>query len=372
MTSVVSAYYSLSHVARIKPGETVLIDIDSGNSALFFHRVALWLGANPFLYSATDERPYALKSLSNVTVFDARAADFAGILSDTFDIFPIRAWIHPSSIDCDALKKIALQTNAHEVIIDQCDHGAEIADSVSYSSSSYVNPLALAFSAPLLFSKILSELGPYLREYPMGTTNTDLFSGEAMLENLQSALQTEGISTDVLSLENREKIPVQISRKKASFVDSSASYLITGGFGGFGLEVANWLVKQGAKHLILVGRRGAVGKASEAILKRLHDKDVNVMAAAAPEEAIQLQGRLREVAALTTVIAGLRQQYELKKIDEIGDVSWSVLEEPFFTQEDPVNKQYGRNGFLGFVVGAMLVGAWAGLTQRKRSFASGA
>ncbi len=99
---------------------------------------------------------------------------------------------------------------------------------------------------------------------------------------------------------------------------------------------------------------------------------INVMAAAAPEEAIQLQGRLREVAALTTVIAGLRQQYELKKIDEIGDVSWSVLEEPFFTQEDPVNKQYGRNGFLGFVVGAMLVGAWAGLTQRKRSFASGA
>lgn len=296
MTSVVSAYYSLSHVARIKPGETVLIDIDSGNSALFFHRVALWLGANPVLYSATDERPHALKSLSNVTVFDAKSADFSGILSDTFDIFPIRAWIHPSSIHCDSLKKIALQTNAHEVIIDQGDHGAEIADSVRYSSSSYVNPLALAFSAPLLFSKLLKELGPYLRECPMGTTNTDLFCGEAMLENLQSVLQTEGVRTTVLSLENRERIPVQISRKKTSFVDSSASYLITGGFGGFGLEVANWLVKQGAKHLILVGRRGAVGKASETALKRLHDKGVNVMAAAADiSDAQQLSHLLSQI-----------------------------------------------------------------------------
>jgi acyl transferase domain-containing protein/acyl carrier protein len=37
---------------------------------------------------------------------------------------------------------------------------------------------------------------------------------------------------------------------------SKGSYLITGGFGGLGLEVAKWLVAQGAKHLALVGRRG--------------------------------------------------------------------------------------------------------------------
>ena len=42
----------------------------------------------------------------------------------------------------------------------------------------------------------------------------------------------------------------QISRSVKQFkVDPTGSYLITGGFGGLGLKVAEWLVKHGAKHL---------------------------------------------------------------------------------------------------------------------------
>ena len=40
-------------------------------------------------------------------------------------------------------------------------------------------------------------------------------------------------------------------------LSARASYLITGGFGGFGLEAADWMVAQGARYLALVGRRGA-------------------------------------------------------------------------------------------------------------------
>ncbi len=38
---------------------------------------------------------------------------------------------------------------------------------------------------------------------------------------------------------------------------ADASYLISGGLGGLGLEVARWLVDRGARHLVLMGRRGA-------------------------------------------------------------------------------------------------------------------
>lgn len=34
------------------------------------------------------------------------------------------------------------------------------------------------------------------------------------------------------------------------------SYIITGGLGGFGLELAEWLVERGARHLILCSRSG--------------------------------------------------------------------------------------------------------------------
>ncbi|MFY1828321.1 SDR family NAD(P)-dependent oxidoreductase [Myxococcus fulvus] len=36
---------------------------------------------------------------------------------------------------------------------------------------------------------------------------------------------------------------------------ADATYLITGGLGGLGLEVARWMVDRGARHLVLVGRR---------------------------------------------------------------------------------------------------------------------
>src|SRR5580692_830180 len=47
-------------------------------------------------------------------------------------------------------------------------------------------------------------------------------------------------------------------RKSRDFtVDAKGTHLITGGLGGFGLAAANWLVEQGARHLVLVGRSGA-------------------------------------------------------------------------------------------------------------------
>ena len=43
-------------------------------------------------------------------------------------------------------------------------------------------------------------------------------------------------------------------------IDSEASYLITGGLGALGLQVAHSLVTAGARHLVLTGRSGAQGK----------------------------------------------------------------------------------------------------------------
>lgn len=95
------------------------------------------------------------------------------------------------------------------------------------------------------------------------------------------------------------------------------------------------------------------------------------MARNAPKEGRELNRLVRESAILNSVVTTLRQQYELKKLDEIGDVSWSVLETPHVTDDEPVNKKFGRNGFLGFVTGALIVAALSMFGQRRRSFASG-
>ncbi|MCE7984893.1 MAG: SDR family NAD(P)-dependent oxidoreductase [Caldilinea sp. CFX5] len=58
-------------------------------------------------------------------------------------------------------------------------------------------------------------------------------------------------------------------------LEAEASYLITGGLGALGLQVAHALVDQGARHLVLSGRSGAQGKA--AALQELEGRGVRVL-----------------------------------------------------------------------------------------------
>ncbi|EYF04311.1 Malonyl CoA-acyl carrier protein transacylase [Chondromyces apiculatus DSM 436] len=48
-------------------------------------------------------------------------------------------------------------------------------------------------------------------------------------------------------------------------LEANASYLITGGLGGLGLELGRWMVERGVKHLALVGRRAPDERARVAI-----------------------------------------------------------------------------------------------------------
>jgi NADPH:quinone reductase-like Zn-dependent oxidoreductase len=52
-------------------------------------------------------------------------------------------------------------------------------------------------------------------------------------------------------------------------------YLITGAFGGFGKVLAEWLVKCGARHLVLSSRSGAATPAAEILVQSLRDRGVN-------------------------------------------------------------------------------------------------
>lgn len=57
---------------------------------------------------------------------------------------------------------------------------------------------------------------------------------------------------------------------------SDASYLITGGFGGMGLRLAQWMADRGARHLVLAGRSGAATEEAQLTLRKLGESGVNV------------------------------------------------------------------------------------------------
>jgi NADP-dependent 3-hydroxy acid dehydrogenase YdfG/acyl carrier protein len=66
-----------------------------------------------------------------------------------------------------------------------------------------------------------------------------------------------------------------IMPQKALTVDRNGTYLITGGLGGLGIEVARRLVERGAGHIVLVGRRKASFEVAE-VIRQIEARSVNV------------------------------------------------------------------------------------------------
>ena len=54
----------------------------------------------------------------------------------------------------------------------------------------------------------------------------------------------------------KASLPINLKAISRASCDPSKSYIITGGLGGFGLELANWLVERGANNLVLTSRSG--------------------------------------------------------------------------------------------------------------------
>ncbi|MEM7532859.1 MAG: type I polyketide synthase [Chloroflexota bacterium] len=75
----------------------------------------------------------------------------------------------------------------------------------------------------------------------------------------------------------RAEGPVGKAQPQVHF-HADATYLITGGLGALGLHVVRWMIQQGAKHLVLTGRKGIVGK--EKVVEELTQSgaDVKVLA----------------------------------------------------------------------------------------------
>ncbi len=89
----------------------------------------------------------------------------------------------------------------------------------------------------------------------------------------------------------RSALPASDSLNQTEMVRSDATYLITGGLGALGLQVAQWLVAQGARHLVLTGRREAAQPTQEAI-ERMQQTGTRILIA---QSDVSCEADMRQV-----------------------------------------------------------------------------
>src|SRR4029453_6232898 len=109
-------------------------------------------------------------------------------------------------------------------------------------------------------------------------------------------------------------------------VRSDATYLITGGVGGLGLEVAHWLVESGATHVLLLSRRSASAVARQRIAD-LEQRGARVLVANADvSRADELAGAVRQTDATWPPVRGVIHAAGVVDDGVLAQQSWERFE----------------------------------------------
>jgi acyl transferase domain-containing protein/aryl carrier-like protein len=96
--------------------------------------------------------------------------------------------------------------------------------------------------------------------------------------------------------------PILSNVKRELIIREDSSYLISGGSGRLGLETAQWLVEQGARHLILLSRQGIIDTTS---VKQMEQAGVQVLIAKADVSNQNELNRVLEQISQTAPLRGV-------------------------------------------------------------------
>ncbi len=267
-----TADHCLRSVARIGPGDRVLIHAAAGGVGLAAVQLAQQVGAEVFA-TASPGKWAALKSCGVRQVYNSRTLDFARqILADT----------HGRGVD------IVLNSLTGEGYIEKnlsvLATGGRFVE-ISKRDAWDVRQVA-AVRPDVEYS--LVDLDEVAKQQPEGMRSLMLgLLDQFNRQRLKPLPRTEFPMHDVVNAfrhmqqaRHIGKIVVTQPVEHDVAIRGDGVYLITGGLGGLGLLLARWLVGHGARHLLLMGR-GQPGPAARACLAELEQAGVQVMVAQA-------------------------------------------------------------------------------------------
>jgi thioester reductase-like protein len=104
----------------------------------------------------------------------------------------------------------------------------------------------------------------------------EVFPITEVVEAFKHMAQGKHVGKNVLSFE-ADDVRIGPCQEEGHLFRPQASYLLTGGTSGFGLEVAKWLARQGARHLVLMSRSGPRDEQAAADIAQLRAEGVTVV-----------------------------------------------------------------------------------------------
>ena len=274
-----TAYHALMLCARLKPAEWVLIHGGAGGVGLAAIQIARWRGARVIATAGSPERRELLTALGAEHVFDSRTGAF---VEDVRRVTGEGVGVVVNSLSGEAMERsiAVLRPFGRFVELGKRDYVANthiglrpFRRNLSYYG---VDLDQLLIDDPAT-SKVL--LRSVMRLFARGELSPLPFRVFDAAETAEAyRLMQQSGHVGKLVVRPPAVADITVRARHAFQVSPDKIHLITGGFGGFGIETARWLVARGARHLMLMGRSGATSAAARAAIAELAVEGVRVRA----------------------------------------------------------------------------------------------
>jgi epothilone polyketide synthase D len=279
----VVAQHALIEVARTRPGERVLVHSAAGGVGLATIQIARCAGALVVATAGTEEKREYLRSMGVEHVMDSRSLEFADEVKRAVGSHGIDVVIN--TLSGEGAERSAALLSAHGRFIDliyrkESSRFSRILGLLPRNASLVSIDLDSMFAErDDKCERLLRAVVERLDRNELSPLPLQTFPSSEVSEAFRRVARGQAIGKVVVSCA-RQKLAVVPSSGGAGMVRSDAAYVVTGGCGGLGLAVAKWLSQRGARHLVLVGRRGAESRESRAVLEELTRDGVQVRVAA--------------------------------------------------------------------------------------------
>jgi acyl transferase domain-containing protein/NADPH:quinone reductase-like Zn-dependent oxidoreductase/SAM-dependent methyltransferase/acyl carrier protein len=266
----ITVHYSLTTLGHMQAGETILIHGATGGVGLAAIQHAKATGATIIATAGTEEKRDYLRLLGVDHVLDSRSLVFSeavmeitkgrgvdlilnslageAVLRNLEILRPFGRFIELGKRDFYANNRIGLRPFRNNISF----FGVDIDQMVLRERE--------------LVAAEFATIEKHVRAGTYRPLPHRVYPAARVEEAFRLMQNSQHIGKVVISL--AEAPPVE-TRPPVPALDPAGTYVVVGGNGGFGAEAAVWLAGRGARHVALVGRRGAAAPEAAATIARL-------------------------------------------------------------------------------------------------------
>ncbi len=320
-TAAVTAYYALHEVAKLRKGERILIHAATGGVGLAALLIARNVGAEVFATAGSEAKRGFLRSIGVQHVFSSRTLDFAGAITAVTGKRGVDVVLNSlsgefigASVSVLSGKGRFLEIGKRELwsserfAAERPDAAYHVIDLASGSEATHAE-LTVAFRAVIDMAG-RGDMAPLpLGIYPWHQASA-AFRQMAQAGHIGKVVITQPVAS-----------------RDGARLRADATYLITGGLAGLGLLTAEWMAGQGARNLVLLGRR-APSDAARASIARLESQGIRVdVHQADVADAPALAAVLQSVAETMPPLRGVVHSAGLLRDGVLQRQEWSRFAE---------------------------------------------